>query len=109
MNGAANFEGRRALVLGLGETGVSMAGWLARRGARVEAADTRADPPGLRALTALLPAAAVRLGAFTGELFAGVDLVAISPGVPRSQAEVARAAARGVPVLGDIDGYPPPL
>ena len=34
---------RKVLVLGLGDTGLSMARWLARHGARVHVADTRAN------------------------------------------------------------------
>ena len=38
-------NGRKVLVLGLGDTGMSMARWLAARGARVTVADTREQPP----------------------------------------------------------------
>jgi UDP-N-acetylmuramoylalanine--D-glutamate ligase len=46
------YEGKNALVLGLGESGLAMALWLARSGARVRVADTREAPerlPGRRA------------------------------------------------------------
>src|SRR5437773_12133700 len=52
---AVNFAGRKVLVLGLGDTGLSMAKWLARRGADVRAADTRALPPRLAELKRSLP------------------------------------------------------
>src|SRR5207248_1931206 len=42
---AVNLAGRKVLVLGLGDTGLSMAKWLSRRGASVRVADTRASPP----------------------------------------------------------------
>ena len=38
------------LILGLGASGLAMARWCARCGARVQVADTREDPPGLQAL-----------------------------------------------------------
>ena len=44
-----NPAGKNALVLGLGETGLSMARFLSHRGARVRVADTRDDPPKLGA------------------------------------------------------------
>ena len=98
-----NLAGKNALVLGLGETGLSMARFLERRGARVRVADTRDDPPGLAALGEHLPQAELALGAYRDESFSGVDLVAISPGVPLATPQVRAAAARGVPVVGDIE------
>jgi UDP-N-acetylmuramoylalanine--D-glutamate ligase len=98
-----NLSGKHALVLGLGETGLSMARFLARRGARVRVADTRDDPPGLAALAEKVPRAELDLGAFRDAAFADVDLVAISPGVPLATPQVRAAAARGVPVVGDIE------
>lgn len=98
-----NLQGKSALVLGLGETGLSMARFLAHRGARVRVADTRDDPPALTALSEKLPQAEVLLGAYREDSFAGADLVAISPGVPLATPQVRAAAARGVPVVGDIE------
>jgi len=98
-----NLAGKNALVLGLGETGLSMARFLSRRGARVRVADTRDDPPKLAALGEKVPQAELVLGAYRDESFAGIDLVAISPGVPLATPQVRAAAARGVPVVGDIE------
>ena len=98
-----NLAGKNALVLGLGETGLSMARFLARRGARVRVADTRDDPPKLAALGLHVPQAELALGAYRDDSFACVDLIAISPGVPLATPQVRAAAARGVPVVGDIE------
>jgi UDP-N-acetylmuramoylalanine--D-glutamate ligase len=98
-----DMAGKTVLVLGLGETGLSLAAWLAGRGARVRAADTRACPPRASEFPALLPGAAVHLGGFPAEIFEGVDLIAISPGVPLDEPAVAAAAARGVPIVGDVE------
>ncbi|MSQ70420.1 MAG: UDP-N-acetylmuramoyl-L-alanine--D-glutamate ligase [Betaproteobacteria bacterium] len=98
-----NLEGRNVLVLGLGETGLSMAKWLGGRGARVRVADSRAAPPNLKALRAALPALELHLGSARDSAFEGAELVAISPGVPREDAAVRRAISRGIPVCGDIE------
>ena len=95
--------GKTALVLGLGETGLSMARFLDRRGAHVRVADTRDDPPRLAALGEKVPQAELVLGTYRDASFAGVDLIAISPGVPLATPQVRAAAARGIPVLGDIE------
>jgi UDP-N-acetylmuramoylalanine--D-glutamate ligase len=98
-----NFAGRKALVLGLGDTGLSMAKWLARGGASVRVADTRADPPQLAALRSSLPAVPAACGPLRRESFDGVDLIAISPGLPLAEPHVRSALAAGTRVLGDVE------
>ena len=98
-----NLSGKNALVLGLGETGLSMARFLDRRGARVRVADSRDAPPGLAELGKSVPQAELALGAFRDASFAGIDLIAISPGVPLATPQVRAAAARGTVVVGDIE------
>jgi len=98
-----NLADKNVLVLGLGETGLSMARFLDRRGARVRVADTRENPPMLAALGDKVPQAELALGAYREQSFAGVDLIAISPGVPLATPQVRAAVARGVPVVGDIE------
>lgn len=98
-----NFKGKRVLVLGLGDTGLSMTRWLTRHGAAVRVADTRADPPHAALLAEEMPRVAVATGAFDNRVFQDVDLIAISPGVDRRERPVAAAAGRGVPIVGDIE------
>ncbi|SDF27267.1 UDP-N-acetylmuramoylalanine--D-glutamate ligase [Massilia sp. PDC64] len=101
-----NYEGKTALVLGLGESGLAMALWLARSGARVRVADTRAEPARLPALREAVPDADFVAGPFGANLLDGVDFVAVSPGLApnRELAEVAPAAAeRHVPLWGEIE------
>ncbi len=98
-----DLSGRKVLVLGLGETGLSLARWIARRGGTVRAADTRAAPPALHALRAAMPQAEVATGAFTEALLDGVDLVAASPGVALAEPILRTARARGLEVAGDVE------
>ncbi len=98
-----NLAGKNALVLGLGETGLSLARFLDRGGARVRVADTREDPPNRGALAETVPQAELALGPFRDASFADIDLLAISPGVALATPQVKAAAARGVPVVGDIE------
>jgi UDP-N-acetylmuramoylalanine--D-glutamate ligase len=90
--------GKRLLVLGLGDTGLSVARFAARQGAAVRVADTRTSPP--------------RRAAFGGEFHGGrfqlslldaVDLLCISPGLPLESDLVSEAIVRGIPVLGDVE------
>ncbi|MCS0582654.1 UDP-N-acetylmuramoyl-L-alanine--D-glutamate ligase [Massilia pinisoli] len=101
-----NYDGKTALVLGLGESGLAIALWLARSGARVRVADTRAEPARLPQLRAAVPDAEFVAGPFAASLLDGVDFVAVSPGLApnRELAEIApAAAARHVPLWGEIE------
>lgn len=98
-----NLQGKTVLVLGMGETGLSMAKWLSRRGAVVRAADTRTEPSGMKAFNSFMPQACVFTGPLVAEAFSGVDLIAISPGVPLSESLVQRALKEGIPVVGDME------
>ena len=94
---------KKVLVLGLGETGRSLVRWLTAQGARVRAADSREQVPAVEELRRQFPQLEIACGAFRDEIFSGVDLVAISPGVPLSEPCVVRAIARGIPVVGDVE------
>ena len=94
---------KSVLVLGLGETGLSLVRWLTAQGAQVRVADSRDNPPGLEMLHKEFPKVDVRCGIFRSELAEGMELIAISPGVPLNDQFVARAIAHGMPVIGDIE------
>jgi UDP-N-acetylmuramoylalanine--D-glutamate ligase len=101
-----NYEGKHALVLGLGESGLAMAQWLARCGARVRVADTRDAPARLDALQQAVPDAQFIGGPLNEALLETIDFVAVSPGLmpARELAEIAPAAAvASIPVWGEIE------
>ena len=98
-----SYSGKQSLVLGLGDTGLSMALYLASLGARVRVADSRAEPPMAGRLAEVLPAAVLHTGPFRAESFLGIDLIAISPGVDRHLPLVAKAVNSGVPLVGDVE------
>ncbi|MDX8125181.1 UDP-N-acetylmuramoyl-L-alanine--D-glutamate ligase [Janthinobacterium sp. GMG2] len=100
------YDAKTALVLGLGESGLAMALWLARSGALVRVADTRQAPERLAVLQAAVPQAQFIAGAFTADLLDGVDFVVVSPGLApgRELAHIAPAAQeKNIPVWGEIE------
>ena len=90
--------GRRVLVLGLGDSGLSAARWIERQGGTPRVADTRAEPPRAKDFGGEL-----RTGPFSESLLEGVSLVCLSPGLPLREVVVQAAVARGIPVIGDIE------
>jgi UDP-N-acetylmuramoylalanine--D-glutamate ligase len=95
---------RQVLVLGCGASGLAMAQWCARAGARLTVADTREAPPQLEALRETVPAAAFVAGEFTPALAQGADIVLRSPGLAPAQVAPVVVAAReqGLPVWGEL-------
>ena len=95
---------RRTLVVGLGETGLSVLRYLARRGVPVAVVDSRAQPPALERLrNENIADVALFLGGFSDEAFARAEQLVVSPGVALDEPQIAAARARGVPVTGDIE------
>jgi UDP-N-acetylmuramoylalanine--D-glutamate ligase len=98
----SQLSGRFVLVLGLGESGLAMARWCARQGARLRIADTRVDPPGLAALREEIPGTTLVSGPFSEALLVDVTLVALSPGIDPAEPVVVEATRRGIPVAGEM-------
>jgi UDP-N-acetylmuramoylalanine--D-glutamate ligase len=97
-------EGKKAVVVGLGITGRTTARFLKSRGAVVWAVDS-ADRETLADAVAEMTALGVetQIGPHRPELLAEADLIVVSPGVPHTLAPLAAAAARGIPLLGEIE------
>jgi len=96
---AMKLQGKRVLVLGLGDTGLSVAQWVESRGGDVRVADTRAAPPHGKSL----PKENVFKGRFKISLLDDVDLVCVSPGLSLEEPVIQAAVARDLPVVGDIE------
>ena len=93
-----SLKGKRVLVLGLGDTGLSVANWVGSEGGIVRAADTRAEPPRKKDFSGELHA-----GKFTASLLKDIDLVCISPGLSLQEEVIQAALAKNIPVVGDIE------
>jgi UDP-N-acetylmuramoylalanine--D-glutamate ligase len=98
-----DLKGKRAIVIGLGRSGVSAARLLLGRGASVVGADgaTR-DKLGAPALALEADGVSLVLGDHTAANLEHADLVVISPGVPSFAALDAFEAKGGV-VLGELE------
>lgn len=100
-----DLQGKHVLVLGLGVSGLAMARWCVRHGARVRVADTRSEPPQLAQLREDCPHAEFVAGAFAVDLLAdGVQAVFKSPGLSPQQTKVVvdAARARGLWETGEL-------
>lgn len=91
------------LVVGLGQTGLSCARFLAAQGESFAIADSRETPPGIEELKEAFPAVPLYLGPFDDELFNRAERILLSPGIAPQEQAIADAVAHGVEVLGDIE------
>ncbi len=94
---------QRAVIVGLGRTGLSCARYLHAHGWRLAVTDTRSSPPELARLAELDPGIAVRVGGLDAGLLGGADLVVASPGVSLAEPFFVEARRRGLEIVGDIE------
>lgn len=101
-----NYDGKHVLVLGLGESGLAMARWLARCGAALRVADTREMPDRLSNLQDAVQNAEFIGGPFVAGLVDGIDFIVVSPGLApdRELASIIPSALeKNIPVWGEIE------
>lgn len=98
------WEGKRVLVVGLGESGKAAARYAAARGARVSATDRRS----LSELGETVEEMGklnvqFELGGHVEGVFLGQDLIVPSPGVPWNLPALEAARRHGVAVMGELE------
>jgi len=99
----SSLQGKKALVVGLGDSGAACVRWLVEHDARVRGTDTRAAPPHAVHLAEAFPEATLTLGGFVTADFDWSDLIVVSPGVAVATAEIQAAKGAGKDVLGDVE------
>ncbi len=97
------YQGMKVNVIGLGATGLSLARFLNAKGALVSVFDSKADATGRDMLRNELPHVSFSQMDFYRDTLPACDLIAISPGVPRSLPSLQAATACGVDMVGDIE------
>lgn len=100
MNSASN---KKALIVGLGKTGLSCARYLQAQGWSFDFADSREAPTMAEQVAQLFPNADRLLGAFSEAMLDGVDMLVLSPGVDPRDPVIQQAYAQGMDVVGDIE------
>jgi len=96
--------GGSVAVMGLGVTGTAAVRYCLARGARVLVSDSRARERLLEECDELLrqPGVSWEAGGHTFEFLRQADIVIVSPGVPQNHEVLARLAAAGIPVVGEL-------
>ena len=97
-----DYNGTKALVVGLKKSGMASAELLVRHGARVRVTDLKSleQLPGGYELVSRL---GIPFRKQTPEVFEDCDLIVLSPDVPADLAPLVEARRRGVRVIGEVE------
>jgi UDP-N-acetylmuramoylalanine--D-glutamate ligase len=104
MPGGLQIEGKRALVVGLGKSGVAAALFLRAHGARVTVSDSKSETQLSKEIPALLDKGViVETGGHGERTFRDQDLIVLSPGVPIDTPQLTQARTVGTPIIGEVE------
>ena len=94
----------QTVVIGLGETGCSVAEHLTKQGVDFKVVDTRLNPPQLETFQQKYPDVEVQLGKFSVEDFVDAAQIIVSPGVDINQKVILEVARQEhCECIGDIE------
>jgi UDP-N-acetylmuramoylalanine--D-glutamate ligase len=97
-------NGKRALVVGLGKSGVASALFMKAHGAHVTVSDTKSGDELRNEIPVLLDhGITVETGGHGDRTFRGQDLIVVSPGVPVDAPPLVQARSLGETVIGEIE------
>lgn len=101
---AMELNGKRALVVGLGKSGVASALFMKAHGARVTVSDTKSGDELRNEIPVLLDhGITVETGGHGERTFRGQDLIVVSPGVPVDAPPLVQARSLGETVIGEVE------
>ena len=96
--------GMKAVVVGLGKSGMAAVRYLHRQGLEVKVSENRDQGQISADELAVLQQYGVEFetGGHSEDFFVDVDLILVSPGVPADLPVLAAARARAIPILGEF-------
>lgn len=93
---------KRISIVGLGQTGLSCARYLASENIEFRVVDSRAKPPMQADFELLFPYTELYCGEFADDIFINDDLLLISPGLSLQLPAIVKAVQQGVGLTSDI-------
>lgn len=102
---AMQHDNWKILVVGLGQTGLSVARYLQSCDVAFAVVDSREEPPGKDELQQRFPEAPCQFGKFADaqDWFAQAETLVVNPGIAIATPEIHAAAERGAEIIGDIE------
>lgn len=97
-----NFKGKNILVVGLGSSGTAAVRFFLRKGAKVSVTDQRPLEELPSETRSLVSGFSGHFGDHPPEIFAGRDLLLVSPGVPLNLPGLQWARKKRIPIVGEF-------
>ncbi|WP_289285312.1 UDP-N-acetylmuramoyl-L-alanine--D-glutamate ligase, partial [Methylophaga sp. UBA1918] len=94
---------KNCLIIGLGQTGLSCARFLANRALGIAIMDTRENPPSVQDVKNAYPQVLIKTGGLDQDWILKADLIVLSPGVDPRLPEIEIARQAGIEIVGDIE------
>ncbi len=102
-NFALDLDISKVLVVGLGNTGISVARYLQNLGINFAITDSRDKPPSIEVFLQEMPDVPVFTGGFDEAAFKVATHLVVSPGVSLNEKSIIRAITNGAKVVSDFD------
>jgi len=96
-------QSAKVLVVGLGNTGISVAHYLQKLGFNFAITDSRDKPPLIDEFFQVMPDTPVFTGGFDEAAFKVATHLVVSPGVSLTEKSIVKAIANGSKIVSDID------
>jgi UDP-N-acetylmuramoylalanine--D-glutamate ligase len=96
-------QNSKVLVVGLGNTGISVAHYLQKLGFNFAITDSRDKPPLIDKFFQVMPDTPVFTGGFDEAAFKVATHLIVSPGVSLTEKSIVKAIANGSKIVSDID------
>jgi UDP-N-acetylmuramoylalanine--D-glutamate ligase len=93
----------KVLIVGLGNTGVSVARYLQKHGFNFAITDSRDKPPLIEEFYRVMPDTPLFFGGFDEAAFNVASHLVVSPGVSLTEKSIVKAVANGAKLVSDID------
>ena len=94
---------QRRVIVGLGQSGLSVARYFCREGLSFSVIDTRDNPPGLEQLKALKSDVECISADLSVELLQDATQLIVSPGISVQTEVFKQLHAKGIEIIGDIE------
>ncbi|MGZ8189950.1 MAG: UDP-N-acetylmuramoyl-L-alanine--D-glutamate ligase [Methylococcaceae bacterium] len=102
-NFALDPQSAKVLVVGLGNTGISVARYLQNMGVKFAIIDSRDKPPLIDEFVGQMPDTPVFTGGFDDDAFKVATHLVVSPGLSLNEKAICKAIANGSKIVSDID------
>lgn len=102
-HGMNSLSHKNCLIVGLGQTGLSCARYLATRALSVAVMDTREQPPAMAELQQAYPQVLMKTGGLDQDWLLQADMIVLSPGIDPRLPEIKVARQAGIEIVGDIE------